>query len=168
MPFDFLSDRSRDVWCRAVEIAHGYGHGYVACGHFLLAVLESAEGSHVELLARLCTDPDALRTEVETALGRGDRSGGSGALPVTRGVKWALEAALDVSKRLGHERVGTAHLIVGIVRALDPLERGTLRGRVLRLYSWRADRTAEALCRRVPDGASLENELAAVTSDDAR
>jgi ATP-dependent Clp protease ATP-binding subunit ClpA len=167
VPFDFLSDRNRDVWGRAVEVAHRHGHDYVACGHFVLALLDLSEGTHVDLLARLGADRSALRAEVEAALGRGDRSGGSGALPVTHGVKWALEAAVDVSRRQGHERVGTAHLLVGIVRALDPLERGTLRGHVLRLYAWRADRAAEALCRRVPDAASLEAALAAVTGHDA-
>jgi hypothetical protein len=101
----------------ACEEAAALGHDHVGTEHFLLALGEGT-GVAAAALRRLGVDQEAVRGHVDDIVARGT-PGGSGYPPLTARTKKVLELAVRESIRLHHDRVGTEHLLLAIVREGD-------------------------------------------------
>jgi ATP-dependent Clp protease ATP-binding subunit ClpA len=104
----------------AHEEAHGYGHNYIGTEHVLLGIIREGEGIGARALGSLGVDLRAARDIVEAMVGRvGYPVGGEipppGWMPYTPRVRKVIGLAIDESRRLGHDHIGTEHLLLGII-----------------------------------------------------
>jgi ATP-dependent Clp protease ATP-binding subunit ClpC len=168
--FEKFSDRARRVVVLSQEEARLLNHNYIGTEHILLGLVHEDEGVGSQALRSLGIRLDAVRRQVEEIIGQGDSSP-SGQIPFTPRAKKVLELALREALHLGHNYIGTEHILLGLVRegegvacqALVKLGANlpTVRARVLQLV---ADGTVEGAAGRVPN---LSPELVAVL-DEAR
>ncbi len=113
--FERFTDRARRVVVLAQEEARMLEHNYIGTEHVLLGLIHEGEGVAAKALRALDVDLDTLRREVEALVGRGQHSH-QGHIPFTPQAKKALELALRESVHLGHDYIGTEHLLLGLVR----------------------------------------------------
>jgi ATP-dependent Clp protease ATP-binding subunit ClpC len=168
--FERFSDPARRVVVLAQEEARLLNHNYIGTEHILLGVIHEGEGVAARALRSLGIDLDAVRQEVEEIIGRGGSSP-SGHIPFTPRAKKVLELSLREAMQLGHNYIGTEHILLGLLRegegvACQSLVKlganlATVRARVLQFV---ADGTVEGAAGRMP---SLSPELVAVL-DEAR
>jgi ATP-dependent Clp protease ATP-binding subunit ClpC len=118
--FERFSDRARRVVVQGQEEARRLDHHYVDAEHILLALThESIGGVAEEALGSLGISLETVRQQVEGAIGRGERPPPSGHIPFTPRSKQVLELALSESRALGHNYIGTEHILLGLIRAGD-------------------------------------------------
>lgn len=126
--FDSLTDHARDVHGDALLAARSYGHDQIAPAHLLLGILE-VPGRALRVFWDLGVDPGDVRAKVEELGGfprrRWPRDGGK--LPVGDDTQRAVRAAAEKAAALGHDRTGTAHLLLGLLVADDPLAARALK-----------------------------------------
>ena len=113
--FERFTDRARRVVVLAQEEARMLDHNYIGTEHLLLGLIHEGEGVAAKALRALDVDLDTLRREVEALVGRGQQPQ-QGHIPFTPRAKKALELALRESVHLGHDYIGTEHLLLGLVR----------------------------------------------------
>ena len=113
--FERFTDRARRVVVLAQEEARMLDHNYIGTEHLLLGLIHEGEGVAAKALRALDVDLDTLRREVEALVGRGQQPQ-RGHIPFTPQAKKALELALRESVHLGHDYIGTEHLLLGLVR----------------------------------------------------
>jgi ATP-dependent Clp protease ATP-binding subunit ClpC len=116
-----LDGHARRALTLAHEEAHGYGHNYIGTEHVLLGVVREGEGVGARSLRSLGVDLRTAREVVEAIVGRvGYPSGGEvpppGWMPYTPRVRKVIGLALDEARRLGDDRIGTEHLLLGIIQ----------------------------------------------------
>jgi ATP-dependent Clp protease ATP-binding subunit ClpA len=104
----------------AHEEAHGYGHNYIGTEHVLLGIIREGEGIGARALGSLGVDLRAARDVVEAIVGRvGHPAAGEvpppGWMPYTPRVRKVIGLAIEESRRLGHDHIGTEHLLLGII-----------------------------------------------------
>jgi ATP-dependent Clp protease ATP-binding subunit ClpC len=104
----------------AHDEAHGYGHNYIGTEHVLLGIIREGEGIGARALGSLGVDLRAARDVVEAIVGRvGYPPAGEvpppGWMPYTPRVRKVIGLAIVESRRLGHDHVGTEHLLLGII-----------------------------------------------------
>ena len=104
----------------AHEEAHGYGHNYIGTEHVLLGIIREGEGIGARALGSLGVDLRAARDVVEAVVGRvGYPAAGEvpppGWMPYTPRVRKVIGLAIEESRRLGHDHIGTEHLLLGII-----------------------------------------------------
>jgi ATP-dependent Clp protease ATP-binding subunit ClpC len=117
--FQRFTDRARRVVVRAQEEARSLDHGYVGTEHVLLGLThESIGGLAAGALKSLGIDLETVRQRVEEATGRGEQTP-SGHIPFTPGAKKVLELALQESRALGHNYIGTEHILLALIREGD-------------------------------------------------
>ena len=116
--FERFTDRARRVVVLAQEEARMLDHNYIGTEHLLLGLIHEGEGVAATALRALNVDLDTLRREVEALVGRGQQPR-QGHIPFTPQAKKALELALRESVHLGHDYIGTEHLLLGLVREGD-------------------------------------------------
>ena len=115
MMFERFTDRARRVVVLAQEEARMLEHDYIGTEHVLLGLIHEGEGVAAKALRALDVDLDTLRREVEALVGRGQQPR-PGHIPFTPQAKKVLELALRESVQLGHDYIGTEHLLLGLVR----------------------------------------------------
>jgi ATP-dependent Clp protease ATP-binding subunit ClpA len=169
--FERFTDRARRVVVLAQEEARMLEHDYIGTEHLLLALIHEGEGVAAKALRALDVDLDTLRREVEALVGRGQQPS-KGHIPFTPRAKKVLELSLRESVQLGHDYIGTEHLLLGIVREGEGpaaqvlqqrgIELNTVRQEVIRLLHGhqavegrRRRRVARA--RAGAEGATLED-----------
>jgi len=113
--FERFTDRARRVVVLAQEEARMLEHNYIGTEHLLLGLIHEGEGVAAKALRALDVDLDTLRREVESLVGRGQQPT-KGHIPFTPAAKKVLELALRESVQLGHEYIGTEHLLLGLLR----------------------------------------------------
>jgi ATP-dependent Clp protease ATP-binding subunit ClpA len=113
--FERFTDRARRVVVLAQEEARLLDHGYIGTEHILLGVIHEGEGVAAQALASLEIDLTAVREAVERLVPRGE-STPSGHIPFTPHAKKVLELSLREALRLGHNYIGTEHILLGLVR----------------------------------------------------
>jgi ATP-dependent Clp protease ATP-binding subunit ClpC len=124
--FERFTDRARRVVVQAQAEAKALDHNYIGSEHLLLAVThESIGGLAAKVLDSLGIGRDTVRQRVEEAVERGSQSP-SGHIPFTPEAKKALESSLREAVALGHQYIGTEHLLIGLMRNGD-----SVAGRVL-------------------------------------
>jgi ATP-dependent Clp protease ATP-binding subunit ClpC len=114
--FERFTDRARRVVVLAQEEARLLNHNYIGTEHVLLGLLREADGVAAQTLAALDISLEAVRGRVEEIIGMGLGPTGSGHAPFTPRAKKVLEMALREALNLGHNYIGTEHLLLGLVR----------------------------------------------------
>jgi ATP-dependent Clp protease ATP-binding subunit ClpC len=126
--FERFTDRARRAVVRAQEEARGLDHHYLGTEHILLALThESVGGVAAKVLESLGIGLEAVRQQVEEVTGRGAQPP-SGRIPFTPQAKKVLELALSESRALGHNYIGTEHLLLGLIREGDGVAAQVLTG----------------------------------------
>ena len=113
--FTRFTPAARRVVVLAQEQARGLRHNYIGTEHLLLGVLAESEGVGAQALQGAGITLDASRAGVEQLIGRGQKTP-SGHVPFTPRSKKVLELALRESHHLGHNYIGTEHILLGLLR----------------------------------------------------
>jgi ATP-dependent Clp protease ATP-binding subunit ClpA len=113
--FERFTDRARRVVVLAQEEARLLNHTYVGTEHLLLGLIHEAEGVAAKALELLGIRLEAVRAQVEQIVGRGQRAS-TGHIPFTPRAKQVLELSLREAKQLGHDYIGTEHILLGLIR----------------------------------------------------
>jgi predicted HAD superfamily Cof-like phosphohydrolase len=113
--FQRFTDRARRVVILAQEEASRLDHNYIGTEHILLGLIHEGKGVAAEALKSLGISLDPVRQQVEEIIGRGQEAP-SGHIPFTPRAKKVLELSLRESKQLGHNYIGTEHILLGLIR----------------------------------------------------
>src|SRR6476660_1262301 len=108
--FERFTDRARQVVVLAGEEARALNHNYIGTEHILLGLLREGDGCAARSLESLGISLDAVRQQIQEIIGQGQQAP-SGHIPFTPRVKKALELSLRESLRLGHNYIGTEHIL---------------------------------------------------------
>jgi ATP-dependent Clp protease ATP-binding subunit ClpC len=168
--FERFTDRARRVVVLAQEEARLLNHNYIGTEHILLGLVHEGEGVAAQALQSLGVRLDTVRQQVEKIIGQGG-STPSGHIPFTPRAKKVLELSLREAMQLGHNYIGTEHILLGLIREGEGVAAQVLvtlgadlpktRARVLQLLD---EYGGEHTAGRVP---TLSSELTAVL-DEAR
>jgi ATP-dependent Clp protease ATP-binding subunit ClpA len=112
--FERFTEQARNVMALAQEETQRLGHNYIGTEHLLLGLLSEDEGVAAQALAALGITLEAAREEVESIVGYGEEGTGAQA-PFTPRSKKVLELALREALQLGHNYIGTEHILLGLV-----------------------------------------------------
>jgi len=112
--FERFTDRARRVVVLAQEEARLLNHNYIGTEHLLLGLVHEGEGVAAKALREFGITEERARAEVEAIIGRGGNVP-SGQVPFTPRAKKVLELSLREALQLGHNYIGTEHILLGIV-----------------------------------------------------
>src|ERR1700761_9463950 len=113
--FERFTGRARHTVVLAQEEARLLDHNYIGTEHILLGLLGEPESVAGIVLADFGLTVQGTRAEVETAVGRGKKAP-SGHIPFTPRAKKTLELSLREALGLGHNYIGTEHILLGLIR----------------------------------------------------
>jgi ATP-dependent Clp protease ATP-binding subunit ClpC len=113
--FERFTDRARRVVVLAQEEARMLNHNYIGTEHILLGLIHEGEGVAAKALESLGISLEAVRQQVEEIIGQGQQAP-SGHIPFTPRAKKVLELSLRESRQLGHDYIGTEHILLGLIR----------------------------------------------------
>ncbi|MCX7831600.1 MAG: ATP-dependent Clp protease ATP-binding subunit [Actinobacteria bacterium] len=115
--FEKFTERARKAMVYAQEEARLLNHAYVGTEHILLGILRDEEGIAAQALLALNISLEDVREQIEELMGRGETSvSDNRQIPFTPRAKRVLEHALRESLQLGHNYIGTEHILLGILR----------------------------------------------------
>jgi ATP-dependent Clp protease ATP-binding subunit ClpC len=174
--FERFTDRARRVVVLAQEEARNLDHNYIGTEHILLGLIHEGEGVAARALTNLGASLEELRASVEAIIGRGQYAA-PGHIPFTPRAKKVLELSLRESMQLGHNYIGTEHILLGLIREGDGVAAQALVARgldlnrvrqevisLLRGYPSQAERESFML----PDAAELNDRLKVILGRLAR
>ncbi|MBP2708695.1 ATP-dependent Clp protease ATP-binding subunit, partial [Microbispora sp. RL4-1S] len=113
--FERFTDRARRVVVLAQEEARMLNHNYIGTEHILLGLIHEGEGVAAKALESLGISLEGVRQQVEEIIGQG-QSAPSGHIPFTPRAKKVLELSLREALQLGHNYIGTEHILLGLIR----------------------------------------------------
>jgi len=113
--FERFTDRARRVVVLAQEEARLLNHSYIGTEHILLGLIHEGEGVAAKALESLGISLEAVRNQVQDIIGQGGSSP-SGHIPFTPRAKKVLELSLREALQLGHNYIGTEHILLGLIR----------------------------------------------------
>ncbi len=113
--FERFTDRARRVVVLAQEEARTLNHNYIGTEHVLLGLIHEGEGVAAKALESLGISLEAVRQQVEQIIGQGQQPP-SGHIPFTPRAKKVLELSLREALQLGHNYIGTEHILLGLIR----------------------------------------------------
>ena len=113
--FERFTERARQVVVLAQEEARTLKHNYIGTEHILLGLLREEEGLAARVLESLDITTERVRSQVVRIVGSGEEVT-SGQIPFTPRAKKVLELALREALSLGHNYIGTEHILLGLVR----------------------------------------------------
>jgi ATP-dependent Clp protease ATP-binding subunit ClpC len=113
--FERFTERARQVVVLAQEEARTLKHNYIGTEHILLGLLREEEGLAARVLESLEITTERVRAQVVRIVGSGEEVT-SGQIPFTPRAKKVLELALREALSLGHNYIGTEHILLGLVR----------------------------------------------------
>jgi ATP-dependent Clp protease ATP-binding subunit ClpA len=167
--FERFTDRARRVVVLAQEEARMLNHNYIGTEHILLGLVRERDGVAAKALESLNISLEAVRQQVEEIIGRG-QAAPTGHIPFTPRAKKVLELSLREALQLGHNYIGTEHILLGLIRegegvAAQVLQKlgadlDRVRQTVIQLLS---GYTAGAAVRKAEGGAEMaemEEDLA--------
>jgi hypothetical protein len=171
--FERFTERARQVVVLAQDEARALKHNYIGTEHILLGLLREDEGLAARVLESLDITVEEVRAQVARIVGQGDEVT-TGQIPFTPEAKKTLELALREALSLGHNYIGTEHLLLGLMREnegvavrilLDfDVDAEKVRNEVIRLLSGPSRRTADeepAPSPWLPPSPPFSPELAA-------
>src|SRR5437867_963654 len=113
--FERFTDRARRVVVLAQEEARMLNHNYIGTEHILLGLIHEGEGVAAKALESLNISLAAVRQQVEEIIGQG-QAAPTGHIPFTPRAKKVLELSLREALQLGHNYIGTEHILLGLIR----------------------------------------------------
>lgn len=161
--FERFTDRARRVVVLAQEEAKMLNHNYIGTEHILLGLIHEGEGLAAQALESVGVSLDAVREQVQDIIGQGQQPP-SGHIPFTPRAKKVLELCLREALQLGHNYIGTEHILLGLIRegegvAAQVLVRlgadlNKVRQQVLQMLSGYQGKEPAAVGANVQDGQS--------------
>jgi ATP-dependent Clp protease ATP-binding subunit ClpC len=144
--FERFTDRARRVIVEAQHEARALGHNYIGTEHLLLGLIHEGNGLAAKVLESLGIGTAALRERVEEIVDVGyEPRSSSGHIPFTPRAKQVLRLALAEALRLGHNYIGTEHLLLALIQERDGVagqvlaaagaDLGRVRAEVVRLLA---------------------------------
>ncbi|TET67900.1 MAG: AAA family ATPase, partial [Dehalococcoidia bacterium] len=146
--FEKFSERARRVLTLAQEEARQLNQSYIGTEHILLGLAREEEGVAAKVLTNLGVSLNKVRSAVEFISGRGERPG-TGETGLTPRAKKVIELAIDEARQLGHNYIGTEHLLLGLLREGEGVAAGVLDSLGVTLERARAE-TTHTLSQGVP------------------
>ncbi len=113
--FEKFTERARRVLTLAQEEAQHFSHSYIGTEHILLGLVREEEGIAARVLINLGVVLSKVRSAVEFIIGRGEKPG-SDEIGLSPRAKRVIELAIDEARHLGHNYIGTEHLLLGLLR----------------------------------------------------
>jgi ATP-dependent Clp protease ATP-binding subunit ClpC len=113
--FERFTDRARRVVVLAQEEARLLNHNYIGTEHILLGLIHEGEGVAARSLESLGIDLESVRSQVVEIIGQGSQAP-TGHIPFTPRAKKVLELSLREALQLGHNYIGTEHILLGLIR----------------------------------------------------
>ncbi len=142
--FERFTERARQVVVLAQDEARELRHNYIGTEHLLLGLLREEEGLAARVLASLGITVEEVRAQLARIVGPGDETT-TGQIPFTPRAKKVLELALREALSLGHNYIGTEHILLGVVRENEGVgarillsfgaDAETVRNEIIRLLS---------------------------------
>jgi ATP-dependent Clp protease ATP-binding subunit ClpA len=114
--FERFTDRARRVVVLAQEEARGLNHGYIGTEHLLLGLISEGSGIGARALEGLGVELERSRRSIKEMIGKGGSEVPAGHIPFTPRAKKVLELSLREALTLGHNYIGTEHILLGLVR----------------------------------------------------
>ena len=112
-PFERFTERAKKVLTLAQEEAERSHHSYIGTEHLLLGLLREGEGLAAKVLNNLGVEIGKVRQTIESVLGRNERIIIQQIIPTSR-VKKVIEISFEEARRMGHNYVGTEHLVLAL------------------------------------------------------
>jgi ATP-dependent Clp protease ATP-binding subunit ClpC len=123
--FDKFTERARKVLALAQEEARRFNHNYIGTEHILLGLVREEEGMAAKVLSNLGIGLNKVRAAVEFIIGRGEGST-QNEVGLTPRAKRVIELAVDEARLLGHQYIGTEHILLGLLREGEGVAAGVL------------------------------------------
>ena len=144
--FEKFSERARRVLTLAQEEAEQLNHNYIDTEHILLGLIREEGGVGAKVLTNLGVALSKVRSAVEFIIGRGEKltTGDTGLTPRAKRV---IELCIDEARNLGHNYIGTEHLLLGLLR-----EGGGVAATVLENFSITLERARAEIVRIFSEG----------------
>ena len=114
--FNRFTERARKVIVLAKEEARRFNHDYIGTEHLLLGLIREGEGVAAAVLQKMGLGLESIRLEVEKLVQPGPSTQMQGDVPFTPRSKKALELSAEEARSLGHNYIGTEHLLLGLIR----------------------------------------------------
>ena len=147
--FERFTERARQVVVLAQDEARALKHNYIGTEHILLGLLREEEGLAARVLESLDITVEEVRAQVARIVGQGDEVT-TGQIPFTPRAKKVLELALREALSLGHNYIGTEHILLGLLR-----EEEGLAARVLESLDITVERVRAQVVRIVGSGEEV-------------
>ncbi len=154
--FERFTDRARRVVVLAQEEARLLNHNYIGTEHILLGLIHEGEGVAYLALTGLGISMEGARAQVEAEIGQGTEAP-SGHIPFTTRAKKVLELSLREALQLGHNYIGTEHILLGLIR-----EGEGVAARVLVGLGADLDRVRQQVVQLLADAGAAQAEQVAV------
>ncbi|MDR0433202.1 MAG: ATP-dependent Clp protease ATP-binding subunit [Bifidobacteriaceae bacterium] len=114
--FERFTDRARRVIVLAQEEARLLNHNYLGTEHILLGLIHEGEGVAAKALESMNVTLEAVRSQVQDVMGEGQQAPSGSHIPFTPRAKRVLELTLREALQLGHNYIGTEHILLGLIR----------------------------------------------------
>jgi len=114
--FNRFTERARKVVILAKEEARRFNHDYIGTEHILLGLVREGEGVAASVLQKMGVSLEKIRLEIEKLVQPGPTTQIIGDIPFTPRAKKTLELAAEEARALGHNYIGTEHLLLGLIR----------------------------------------------------
>ena len=125
--FERFTDRGRKIIILAREEAERHQNDYLGTEHLVLAILREGDGVALAVVKKMGLSPEQVRLEIERNLPSGGSTMTFGEIPFTPRVKKVIEFSIEEAKLLGHNYIGSEHLLLGLLR-----EEEGMGGKILR------------------------------------
>ncbi|HZK49066.1 MAG TPA: Clp protease N-terminal domain-containing protein, partial [Thermoleophilia bacterium] len=159
--FERFTERARQVVVLAQEEARDLKHNYIGTEHLLLGLLREGDGVAARVLSTLDVSLEDVRGEIMRIVGEGEHEA-QGQIPFTPRAKKVLELALREALSLGHNYIGTEHILLGLVR-----ESEGVAARIMNDLDADADRIRQEVMR-VLSGPSRRSQKPGVPAGQAK
>ena len=159
--FDRFTDRARKVMALARKEAQRFNHDFIGTEHILLGLIQEGSGVAANVLKNLGVEIEKIRREIEKNVQSGPSMVTMGQLPFTPRAKKVLELSMEEANELGHNYIGTEHILLGLIRENDGVAAQVLLDLNLKLDDVRAE-VLELL------GAEMQSENSIPTASQAK
>ncbi|MFC1594679.1 ATP-dependent Clp protease ATP-binding subunit [Candidatus Omnitrophota bacterium] len=119
--FNRFTERARKVIILAKEEARRFNHDYIGTEHILLGLIREGEGVAAAVLLKLGVNLENIRIEIEKLVQPGPATQVLGDIPFTPRAKKALELSAEEARSLGHNYIGTEHLLLGLIKEAESI-----------------------------------------------
>ncbi|MBU3933323.1 MAG: ATP-dependent Clp protease ATP-binding subunit [Candidatus Omnitrophica bacterium] len=137
--FNRFTERARKVIILAKEEARRFNHDYIGTEHILLGLIREGEGVASAILQNMGLSLDKIRLEIEKLVQPGPATVVSGDVPFTPRAKRVIELSMEEARQLGHNYIGTEHLLLGLLREGEGVAAQVLLGLGLDLNKLRSE-----------------------------